>query len=259
MHKDKTDGEEIIRAELRVLQEKTTLDGHYNVDVYYLLDENSHHQSSLQLSFKHVDSTPGWKTFDITPIVLNWKRGLVNHGLQLRLTKGKETIPCEGIFSEGEQDILNTEPLLIIFANDHGSNFFKHMLKKEWNKIRITTQQQQERKRGIDNQIKNVKCHRKEMIVTADSLSAGDMHVVHPKSFDIGVCEGHCTKLQLSPHTDHAHILSLHYLNTVKLSAIPSRCCVPTSYEKIDMIFVSAGKTTIKRNVPARATECNCL
>ena len=253
---------QIIRAELRVLQKKSTaLDSHYNVDVYYLLDQNNH-QSSLQFRFKHVDSTPGWKTFDITPIVLNWKKGSVNYGLQLRVTKGKKSIPCQEVFLQGEQDTMNTEPLLIVFTNDHDSNFFKHMLKKErklLNETQNTTQQQEGKRSAV--QVQNVECHRKEMIVTADSLSAGDLHVLLPKRFDAGVCEGHCTKLQLSPHTDHAHILSLHYLNTVDLSAIPSRCCVPTSYKKINMIFYNKAtrEHIIKYNVLAQANECNCL
>ena len=99
------------------------------------------------------------------------------------------------------------------------------------------------------------------MMVTADSLRAGDVHVLLPKRFDAGVCEGHCTKLQLSPHTDHAHILSLYYHNTLDLSAIPSRCCVPTRYKKINMIFHNhrTGEHIIKQDVPAQATECDCL
>ena len=204
---------------------------------------------------------PGWKTFDITPIVLSWKQGLVNHGLQIRLTKGKEVLSCEGVFSQGEQDSVNTEPLLIIFTNDHDSNFFKHMLKEERKSSKsYTTIQTKERKRSAVR-VQNVGCHRKEMMVTAASLSAGGVSVLLPKRFDVGVCEGHCTKLQLSPHTDHVHILSLHYHNTLDLSAIPSRCCVPTSYKKINMLFYNKANDEhiFKQDVPAQATECNCL
>ena len=201
---------------------------------------------------------PGWKTFDITPIVLNWKLGLVNHGLQIRLTKGKEVLSCEGVFSQGEQDSVNTEPLLVVFTNDHDSKFFKHMLKEERKSSKSHTTIQ--RKRSAVR-VQNVGCHRKEMMVTAASLSAGDVSVLLPKNFDAGVCEGHCTKLQLSPHTDHAHILSIHYRNTLDLSAIPSRCCVPTSYKKINMVFYNkaSGEHIIKQDVPAQATGCDCL
>jgi len=256
------DGEAIVRAELRLLQKtSSTLDGHYNVYIYYLLDENSH-ESPLQLSFKHIDSTPGWKTFDITPLALNWKQGLVNYGLQLKLTKGEKALSCEGIFSEGEQDPINTEPLLILYANDHESTFFKHVLKEERESLKNNhvTNQQQKRKRSAPK-VQNIACHLKEMKVTADSLSAGSIQVLLPKHFNAGICEGHCKKLQLSPHTDHAHILSLHYFNTLDLRAIPSRCCVPTKYKKIHMIFYdqTSGKTTLKTDVPAQATECKCL
>ena len=254
VRKDETDGEEIGRAELRLLQKKsTTLDNHYNVDIYYLFNESSH-QSPLQFSFKNIDSTPGWKTFDITPIVLSWKLGLINHGLQIRLSKGKQMLPCEEIFSQGEEDSINTEPLLIVFTNGH-STFFKHMLKEERKSSKgHSTAQPQKKKRNAEK----VGCHLKEMMVTADSLSAGDVLVLLPKKFDAGICEGHCKKLQLSPDTDHAHILSSYYLD---LSAIPSRCCVPTSYRNINMIFYnkSTGEHILKVGVPARANGCDCL
>ena len=251
-----------MRAELRLLQKtSTTLDGYYNVDIYYIFNE-SNHQSPLKFSFKHIDSTPGWKAFDITPLVLNWKRGLVNRGLQLQLTRGKQILSCEGVFSQGEEDPMNTEPLLIVFTNDHDSKFFKHMLKEERKSLKnnhATTQPQERKRKAVE--VENVACHRKEMVVTADSLSAGDVHVLLPKSFDAGVCEGHCTKLQLSPHTDHAHILSLYYYNTLDLNAIPSRCCVPTRYKKINMIFYNEANDEhiIKQDVPVQATECDCL
>ena len=74
-----------------------------------------------------------------------------------------------------------------------------------------TTQPKERKQRAVE--VQNVACHHKEMMVTADSLSADDVHVLLPKSFDTGVCEGHCTKLQLPPHTDHAHNLSLYYHN----------------------------------------------
>ena len=84
------------------------------------------------------------------------------------------------------------------------------MLKEERKSLKnnhVTTQPKERKQRAVE--VQNVACHRKEMMVTADSLSAGDVHVLLPKSFDAGVCEGHCTKLQQSPHTDHAHILFL--------------------------------------------------
>ena len=237
------------------------MDGHYNVDIYYLLNESSH-QSPLHFSFKHIDSTPGWKTFDITPIVLSWKQGLVNHGLQLRLTRGKQILSCEGVFSQGEQDPMNTEPLLIVYINDHDSEFFKHMLKEErksLNENPARTQPQDRKQRDV--KVQNVGCYRKEMMVTAESLSVGDVRLLLPKSFDAGVCEGHCKKIQISSHTDHSHILSLHYYNTLDLSAIPSRCCVPTSYKKMNMIFYNQANDEhiLKQNVPVQATGCDCL
>ena len=264
VHKDETDGEEIVKAELHLLQKKieTLSDGHYDVDIYCLHNKSSH-QSPLQFSFKNIDSTPGWKTFDITPLVLSWKLGLINHGLQIRLTKGKQMLSCEEAFSQGEEDSMNTEPFLIVFSNDYDSTFFKHMLKAARNSLKshnTTTVQPQEKKRNAAK-VQNIGCHRKEMIVTADSLSTDDIRLLFPKSFDAGVCEGHCKKLQPSPRTDHAHILSLYYRNNVDLSEVPSKCCVPVSYKKINIIFYNAtkGEPIIKQNVLAQANECDCL
>ena len=170
-------------------------------------------------------------------------------------------LPCEEIFAQGEEDSINTEPLLIVFTNDHDSTFFKHMLKEERKSLKsYSTTQLQEKKRNAEK-VQNVGCHLKEMMVTAESLSAGDVNVLLPKNFDAGICEGHCKKIQLSSHTDHAHILSLHYRNTLDLSAIPSRCCVPTSYQNITMIFFnkSTGEHILKQDVPAQANGCDCL
>ena len=250
----------MVRAELRLLQkESATLGSHYNVDIYS--NENTF-QSMPLISFRNVDSTPDWKTFDITPIVLQWKQGLDNDGIRLRITKEKKVLSCEGVFSQGEQDPMNTKPLLIVFTNDNDSAFFTQMLKEETKDSDAMTQPQKRRRRAANVEIENSACHRKKMVVTAASLSTDDLRMMLPKNFDAGVCEGHCTKLQLSPNIDHAHILSLHYLNTnVKLIDIPSRCCVPTKYQKLNMIFynVTADEHIIKTNVMAQATECKCL
>ena len=72
---------------------------------------------------------------------------------------------------------------------------------KERKPLKATTQPQEGKCRAVE--VQNVACHRKEMVVTADSLRAGDVPVLLPKRFDAGMCEGHCTKLQLSPQTDH--------------------------------------------------------
>ena len=258
VHQDTIDGE-LVRAELHLLQKKsTTLGGHYNVDIYYLLNETSH-QSPLKFTFKHIDSTPGWKTFDITPIVLNWKLGLVNHGLQLRLSKGKQILSCEGIFSQGEEDLMNTEPLLIVYTNDHDSMFFKRMLKEKRKSLKsYPTTQPQERNRIARNTANG--CHRAPLTVIAENLGTDDVVVLIPSSFDAGVCEGHCAKIQLTSaeEPDHAHVLSLHYSSTLALSDIPSRCCVPTSYNKVNMLMRTSNGL-IQKYVPVQANGCGCL
>ena len=68
VHEDTNDGEQMIQAELLLLQKNSpTLAGDYNVDIYYMLSES--HWSPLPISFKRIDSTSGWKKFDITPNV----------------------------------------------------------------------------------------------------------------------------------------------------------------------------------------------
>ena len=77
-------GEEIIHAELLLLQKISIPGDYYEVNIHYLLNNNNI-DSPLKLTFKNTDSTPGWKTFDVTPIVENWKQGWGNYGLKVTL------------------------------------------------------------------------------------------------------------------------------------------------------------------------------
>ena len=120
MKKHELDEEDVIRAELHLLQKSsTTIDSSYDVEIYYLPNKKVH-ESMLKFTFQQVDSTPGWKTFDVTPIVLSWKQGLVNHGLQIRLIKGGKRVSCEAVFFEGEQNSLQKQSL-VVFTHDHSS------------------------------------------------------------------------------------------------------------------------------------------
>ena len=93
---------------------------YYEVNGYYLLNNNNKIDSPLKLTFRHTDSSPGWKTFDVTPIVESWKQGWVNYGLKVTLTKGEQLLSCKGVYSSGEQeDMLNTESLLVVFTHDN--------------------------------------------------------------------------------------------------------------------------------------------
>ena len=205
------------------------------------------HYSTLPISFEHIDSTPGWKTFDITPIVIKWKQGLVNHGLQLRLTKGKEILSCEEVFSKGEED-LNTEPLLIVYANDHNT---PKTLKRD-----ITPQHQETRSAAVVTG-----CHRKRMVAKIESLIIDGMHVIQPSSVDVGVCSGLCSYSYLQGNQlEYANILYSHYLNGEESSALPSACCVPTSFKSIPvMTYHKARKTFHATYAAILVDECTCL
>lgn len=256
MNNNSVGEEEIIRAELHLLQNNLTgLPSHYNIDIFYLLNENDT-ESPLKYSFNHIHSTPGWKKFDITPLVLLWKKNWLNYGLQIRLTKGEKILPCQGVFAEGQdsKDAYD-QPILVVLTHDRNSKFLKNILKPMAN--HIPTQQQ---KRNTIN-VENLSCHRKEMIVTADSLNSTDTLILYPKEIDVGICEGHCKRLQPAPNNDHAYILSLYYRNNVDLSEVPSKCCVPTSYEKIHMIFYNRAshEHIFKIDVAVKAKKCICL
>ena len=266
VNKDTVYGE-LVRAELHLLQQKSAILGdHYNIDIYYLLDESSH-QSLLQLSFTHIDSTPGWKKFDITPMVLSWKLGSVNNGLEIRLTRGRQILTCEGVFSQGEQDPINTEPLLIAYTNDRDSMIFKHMMRermlkektKSPKKGHVKTQSQERNRR---QNVQNVGCHLETLTVTDTSISSANIKVLVPKNFNIGVCKGHCKKLQKSlDNPNREHFLSMHYQNTLGLNNIPSRCCVPVSYKDVSMMLKKTGAVDsfIMKRFPVQATKCGCL
>ena len=100
---------------------------YYEVNIHYLLNNNNI-DSPLKLTFKHTDSSPGWKAFDVTPIVENWKQGWGNFSLKVTLTKGEQQLSCEGVYSSGEQeDVLNTEPLLVVFTRDNTNKFLSEI------------------------------------------------------------------------------------------------------------------------------------
>ena len=261
VHKDKVDREQIVRAELHLFQTNSPVpSGHYHVHIYYLLRARDM-ESPLKLTSKHVSSTPGWKTFDITLIAESWKeQGWVNHGLKIKLTtKDDEVLPCDGVFADEDN-----EPSLVIYTNDQDSKFFEGLLKKEEKSV----VQQPRRKRNSQNadvkvKVNNVGCHRKELIVKRKHLSGHNIQLVLPFEFDAGVCEGHCKRLEQS--ADHpmsyTSIVSLHYLHTVGLEAAPSRCCVPISYDNVMMMFrdKNTHQRIFKKYVPARVRECGCL
>ena len=206
------------------------------------------HYSTLPISFEHIDSTPGWKTFDITPIVIKWKQGLVNHGLQLRLTKGKEILSCEEVFSKGEED-LNTEPLLIVYANDH--NTPKTSLKRD-----ITPQHQETHSAAVV-----MGCHRKRMVANIKSSIIDGMRVLLPSFVDVGVCSGLCSYSYLQGNQlEYANILYSHDLNGEESSAFPSACCVPTGFRSITVLaYDEASKNIDVKYASIVVDECTCI
>jgi len=260
------DGEDIIHAKLYLLQRSSmTLDSHYNVEIYYLLNKTAH-ESPLKLSFENIDPTPGWKTFDITPIVLNWKQGLINHGLQVKLTKGGEMLPCEEVFFKVERDSME-KPSLVLFNQGHSPN--PGFLKGGLTTNHVPTQQKRRRRNSnTSTVIQNQECHLKEMRVTSTSLSFGNIYVLSPKQFNAGKCDGYCKKIDNLHNsqsnniiTSYADVLSKHYYNTVGIQDAPSRCCVATSFDTLDMIFYNkvAKETILKKGIPAKATGCSCM
>jgi len=266
------DEENVIRAELRLLQKSSMrLDGDYNVEIYYPLTKQAHKslKSLSKLSFMHIDSTPGWKTFDITPIVLKWKQGLANHGLQIKLTKNGNMLSCEGVFTE-EKDSLE-KPSLVVFTHDHSNELLKDIKEDKANPVET---QQERRRRHSDisattntsTVVRNVNCHLTEMLVKAESLTFGSIHVLLPKQFNAGECKGHCTKLdsqiiQRNTIKNYADILSIYYRNTKEIQNVPSRCCKATAFKMVPMVFYDekAEEKLIKVNIPAQAAECSCL
>ena len=178
-------------------------------------------------------------------------------GHKLDFPSTKKFYYVKEFFSEGEEDPLNTEPLLIVYANDN--NTPTTSLKRD------IISQRKEKCSPVD--VLN-NCHRKEMMVKADLLKRGNIQVLHPKSFDIGVCEGQCpSSMQANAGNLHdlfhyyyyALIFDLHCYNT-KGSSIPSRCCVPTSFKKkAVMPYDRTSRTHTLNHAPVLVEKCNCL
>lgn len=215
--------------------------------------------SPLKLTFKHTHSSPGWKKFDVTPIAKSWKQGWVNYGLKVTLTNGEQQLSCEGVYSSGEQNnVLDTEPFLVVFTHHHNNNFFSKLFKGK--KFHNVKHEKVKRQNQIPTQTSKVACHLQKVEVSSTAISADHMHLLIPRVFDVGVCVGHCPRLPVESLTDYASILSLHYYNTRGHDEIPKRCCVPTDFEDIQMLFYNELiQENIFISVPATATTCNCL
>lgn len=263
--KDKVDREQIIRAELHLFQNNSPVASghHYNIHVYYLLRAKDM-ESPLQLTFRHVPSVHGWKTFDITPIAESWKQqGWVNYGLKIKLTsKGNEVLPCDGVFTDENEHATDNEASLVVYTHDHDSTFFEELLKKEEKTLSHVTPQQKRRKRNV--RVDNVSCHRKSLSIARETLSSNNIALQIPLNFDAGACVGHCGRIeQNEPRSmSYASVVSLHYLRTVGLQAAPSRCCVPISYDTIPLMMfrdTRTQQTILKTNVPVKAKRCGCL
>ena len=251
------EGEEIIYAELRLLQKISMPGDYYEVNIHYLLNSNQN-DSSLKVTF---NSSPGWKTFDVSPLVKSWKQERGNFSLKVTaLTKGEQQPSCEGVYSSGEQeDILNTEPLLVVFTRDNTNNFLSEILK---DKLSLYTEHEKERRQMNVNAIEttNVACHLQKLEISNTAISANNISLLFPSSLDIGVCGGHCSRLQVKSLTDYASILSLHYYQTGGHTGAPKRCCVPTNFKMIQMWFYNhLTKATTIKNIPVKATSCGCV
>jgi len=272
--KDEMDEEDVIRAELRLLQKGPMAVDQYDVDIYYLLSDEEF-EPSFKLSFRQIKSNPGWKSFDLTTLVENWKQGWVNHGLLVVLSSAGQQLSCVETFSQGEQDDLpNTQPLLVVFTYDYSSKFLEGLLSV--NEISISQRENHEAKREEPTEMENstqtnppdsrtnlrhISCHLQELEVNHTTVSIGNMHLVRPKSFNAGTCVGHCTRLPVKSVTDHSTIISLHNYRTKGLEGSPKRCCVPDSYEKISMVFYNdeLHEFIVKEDVPVKAATCGCL
>jgi len=226
---------------------------YYEVNIHYLLNNNNI-DSPLKLTFKHTDSTPGWKTFDVTPIVESWKQGWVNYGLKVSLTKGEQQLSCEGVYSSGEQeDKLNTEPLLVVFTSDNTNQLLSEALKDKKNSEKHRKVRDERGYRPIHGS-----CEVKELMVDYASLVIDDLEVILPEKLNVGACGGHCARLQPSSKFDYKNIVSLHYYHSKEDP--PKRCCVPESYKILSVVFNNTKtKETIYKNANVRVASCTCL
>jgi len=270
--KDKMDEEDVMHAELRLLQKDPMAVDQYDVDIYYLLSDEEF-EPSFKLSFKGIQSTTGWKSFDLTSLVVNWKQGWVNHGILVVLSSGGQQLPCAGTFSQGEQgDLQNTQPLLVAFTYDYSSKFLEGLLNLN-DEISTNHEKRHETKREDPSETTNttnppegikptvVSCHLKELEINHTIVSIGSMHLVLPESFNAGTCMGHCIRHPIKSVTDHATIISLYNYRNKGVHGSPKRCCVPESYEMINMMFYNdeLHEYIVKKQVPVKAASCGCL
>ena len=217
-------------------------------------------ESPLKLTFAHIDATPGWKTFDITPIAQGWKQGWVNHGIQIKLTADHHHLSCNGVFYKGE-DEKDTEPLLVVFTHDYDSKFFEGLLKESKHSTTHITAKPQRRRR--ETLVNHNSCGTEPFFVDPKALSnSDDLKLLYPNApFNVDMCRGHCARLQRDEAAvnDHARIVSLQYRYSGQEAK--KRCCVPIEYKSIQFMFYNKKTKEYKamKSDTAIATKCGCL
>ena len=154
----------------------------------------------------------------------------------------RNLLPCEGVFSTGEDDPVNSEPLLIVYANDYSTP------KKSLRKRDIITDE-------IVGDILS-SCRRKKLVMPLSDLF---FDVLIPKSVDIGICEGQCTFASLGNPSYYSKILDKYYHST-EGSAVPEKCCVPASFKDLTIAALHhTSKSLYFTKLPILVTSCTCF
>uniref|UniRef100_T1JGM9 TGF-beta family profile domain-containing protein n=1 Tax=Strigamia maritima TaxID=126957 RepID=T1JGM9_STRMM len=242
-------------AELRIYRRKlsTFRFPRQQIDVYDIVNRKPGDDDPILrlLDTRTVDVREnGWESFDVLPSVARWRRDATqNNGILVKVSKNRSREPPSEehvrLTWKNDNDTYYS-PVLLVFTDDGrpgaGSS-----------RIRRNTQ-----RRIRNRKIRRDICRRHSLYVDFADVGWNDW-IVAPPGYHAFFCRGECS-FPLAEHmnaTNHAIVQTL--VNSVKPSALPRSCCIPTELTPISMLYVDEYDKVVLKNYDKMVVEgCGC-
>lgn len=224
-----------------------------------------------------------WESLDVLPAVVRWRREAKrNHGLLIRLSgSDRHTVRLQRESpgypsSDSDRTWVNQQPLLVTYSEDgtrrsEGNGRVSQGKKGSGRERRSTKDKENHgdrRERGArggnggrrrsGNGGHKDHCRRQALNVDFSDVGWNDW-IVAPTGYEAYYCHGEC-QFPLADHlnsTNHAIVQTL--VNSVKPSAVPGACCVPTQLSAISMLYLDEYDKVVLKNYQDMVVEgCGC-
>nr|BAA89012.1 Pf-BMP2/4 [Ptychodera flava] len=226
----------------------------HRINVHEILEPADEGGESIKrlIDSKVVDiRNSSWESFDIRPAVAKWKASQEeNHGVEVELTEvqnsqispHKDHVRLRRSSDLAASEWQRQRPLLITYTDD--------------GKRPTRSKRNSERKKGGRKLKPN--CRRRSLYVDFSDVGWNDW-IVAPPGYNAFYCDGECP-FPLADHlnsTNHAIVQTL--VHSVKASAVPQACCVPTELSPISMLYLDEYDKVILKNYQEMVVEgCGC-